>query len=129
LRTGLYSWRLYVANQLWRDAAQLTRSIKRRPCCLVVTKTFDHSQRTRQPAWRAGFHNGLPEALQFFQTEKSIESVEINAFQTLQLASDENLHPADDMFTLQPANRLDTFNRASSSQCLELLGQSADSLS
>jgi hypothetical protein len=75
------------------------------------------------------FHNGLPEALQFFQTQKPIESVEINAFQTLQLTTDENaLHLADDAFTLQPANRVDTFNRASSSECLELLSQSADGL-
>jgi hypothetical protein len=75
------------------------------------------------------FHNGLPEALQFFQMQKPIESVEINAFQTLQLASEENsLHLADDTVTLQPANRLDNFSRASSSECLELLSQSADGL-
>ena len=39
-----------------------------------------------------------------------------------------HFHPADDTFTLQPVNRLDTFNRASSSECLELLSQSADGL-
>lgn len=126
---GFYSWRLYVANRLWRDAAQLTRSIKDD---LAASSSQKHLTILNAPDNLRGvpvFHNGLPEALQFFQTEKPIESVEINAFQTLQLASDENsLHPADDTFTLQPANRLDTFNRASSSQCLELLGQSADSL-
>ncbi|HEX3228433.1 MAG TPA: hypothetical protein VHQ95_05675, partial [Pyrinomonadaceae bacterium] len=126
---GFYSWRLYVANRLWRDAAQLTRSIKDD---LTASSSQKHLTILNAPDNLRGvpvFHNGLPEALQFFQTEKPIESVEINAFQTLQLASDENsLHPADDMFTLQPANRVDTFSRASSSDCLELLSQSADGL-
>ena len=126
---GFYSWRLYVANQLWRDAAQLTRSIKDD---LTALSSQKHLTILNAPDNLRGvpvFHNGLPEALQFFQTQKPIESVEINAFQTLQLPTDENaLHPADDAFTLQPANRLDTFNRASSSECLELLSQSADGL-
>ena len=126
---GFYSWRLYVTNQLWRDAAQLTRSIKDD---LTALSSQKHLTILNAPDNLRGvpvFHNGLPEALQFFQTQKPIESVEINAFQTLQLPTDENaLHPADDAFTLQPANRLDTFNRASSSECLELLSQSADGL-
>ena len=126
---GFYSWRLYVANQLWRDAAELTRSIKD-----DLTASSSHTRLTilNAPDYLRGvpvFHNGLPEALQFFQTQKPIESVEINAFQTLQLVSDENaLHPADDTLTLEPANRMDTFSRASSSECLELLSQSADGL-
>jgi hypothetical protein len=126
---GFYSWRLYVANQIWREAAQLTRSIKDD---LTASSSQKHLTILNAPDNLRGvpvFHNGLPEALQFFQMQKPIESVEINAFQTLQLASEENsLHLADDTVTLQPANRLDNFSRASSSECLELLSQSADGL-
>lgn len=126
---GFYSWRLYVANQLWRDAAQLTRSVKED---LTASSSQKHLTILNAPDNLRGvpvFHNGLPEALQLFQTQKPIESVEINAFQTLQRPSDENsFYPADDTLTLQPANRVDTFNRASSSECLELLTQSADGL-
>jgi hypothetical protein len=126
---GFYSWRLYVANHLWRDAAQLTRSIKDD---LAVSSSQRHLTILNAPDYLRGvpvFHNGLPEALQFFQRQRPIDSVEINAFQTLQLPSDENsFQTADDTFTLQPTNRLNTFNRASSSECLELLNQSADGL-
>ena len=126
---GFYSWRLYVANQIWREAAQLTRSIKDE---LTVSSSEKHLTILNAPDNLRGvpvFHNGLPEALQFFQTQKPIESVEINAFQTLQLTSEENsLNLADDTFTLQPANRLSNFSRASSSECLELLSQSAAGL-
>jgi hypothetical protein len=126
---GLYSWRLYAANRLWREAAQLTSSIKDD---LAASSSQKHLTILNAPDNLRGvpvFHNGLPEALQFFQRQKPVESVEINAFQTLQLAADENVfHQADDTFTLQPANRLDTFDRTSSSECLELLSQSADGL-
>jgi hypothetical protein len=126
---GLYSWRLYAANQLWREAAQLTRSIKDD---LSTSSSQKHLTVLNAPDNLRGvpiFHNGLPEALQFFQTQKPVESVQINAFQTLRLPSDENFfHEADETLTLQPVNPLDTFDRGSSSECLELLSQSANSL-
>jgi 4-amino-4-deoxy-L-arabinose transferase-like glycosyltransferase len=126
---GLYSWRLYAANRLWREAAQLTRSIKDD---LAASASQKHLVILNAPDNLRGvpvFHNGLPEALQFFQTQKPLESIEINAFQALQLPSDENVfHQADETLTLHPANRLDTFDRTSSSECLELLSQSADGL-
>jgi 4-amino-4-deoxy-L-arabinose transferase-like glycosyltransferase len=126
---GFYSWRLYVANRLWHDAAQLTRSIKDD---LTASSSQTHLTILNVPDNLRGvpvFHNGLPEALQFFQAHTPIASVEINAFQSLQLPADENsFYPADDTFTLELVNRLDTFNRATSSECLELLSQSADAL-
>lgn len=126
---GFYSWRLYVTNRLWREAAQLTRSIKDD---LAASSSPKHLTILNAPDNLRGvpvFHNGLPEALQFFQTQKPFESVEISSFQTLQSSSEENaFQPADDTFTLRAANPLDTFDRASSSECLELLRQTADSL-
>lgn len=126
---GFYSWRLYASNRLWREAAQLTRSIKND---LTASSSEKHLTILNAPDNLRGvpvFHNGLPEALQLFQTQKPAESVEINAFQTLQSSTDENaLQQVDDTLTLQASNRFDTFDRPSSSGCLELLRQSADSL-
>lgn len=127
---GFYSWRLYVSNQLWREAAQLTRSIKHE---LATSSSAKHLTILNAPDNLRGvpvFHNGLPEALKFFPAQKPVEPVEINAFQTLQSIQDENeTSQAGDIFTVQAVNRLDTFDRASSSECLELLGQSPDRLS
>ncbi len=126
---GFYSWRLHASNRLWREAAQLTRSIKDD---LAASSSQRHLTILNAPDNLRGvpvFHNGLPEALRFFQTQRPFESVDINAFQTLQTSSDENVfYKVEDTLTLQPANRLGIFDRASSSECLELLRQSADRL-
>lgn len=126
---GLYSWRLYASNRLWREAAHLTRSIKDDLTASSSQKTLTILNAPDNVRGVPVFHNGLPEALQFFQSQKQIESVEINAFQTLQSSGDENvLREIDDAFTLQPVNGLDTFDRVSSTECLELFGESAGSL-
>jgi hypothetical protein len=125
---GFYGWRLQAANELWSDAAQLTRSIKDD----LTAAASPHLTILNAPDNLRGvpvFHNGLPEAVQLFQTQQAIESVEINAFQTLQLPSDANAcHSTGEFVTVQPANRLDTFSRESSSACLELVGNSAEGL-
>jgi hypothetical protein len=47
----------------------------------------------------------------------------------LQTIWDENeVHQDGDTLTVQPFNHQDTFDRPSSTDCLELLGQSADGL-
>jgi hypothetical protein len=126
---GLYSWRLYAANRLWREAAHLTRSIKDD---LTTSASSNRLTVLNAPDNLRGvpvFHNGLPEALQLFQTQPSVGQVQINAFQTLQTVWDENEFQQDgDTLTLRPFNRLDTFDRASSAECLELLSHSADGL-
>lgn len=126
---GLYSWRLYASNRLWREAAQLTRSIKDE---LVNSSSQNHLTILNAPDSLRGvpiFHNGLPEALQFFQNQRGFEQVEINAFQTLQSTHDViEVRKSDETLTLQPIDPLNTFERASSSECLELLSQSADTL-
>lgn len=126
---GFYSWRLYVANRLWQEAAQLTRSIKDE---LATSATQSHLMILNAPDNLRGvpiFHNGLPEALQFFQNQRQFKLVEINAFQTLQTTHDViEVRVSNETLTLQPVARADTFDRASSSECLELLSQSADGL-
>ena len=125
---GFYSWRLYAANRLWHDAAELTRSIKDGftglpPSHLTILNAPDNLRGV--PV----FHNGLPEALQFFTTQSPVESVEINAYQTLKSRFDEIvLYEAGDAFTLQPANPLDTFDRTASSKCVQLLHSSVNQL-
>lgn len=126
---GFYSWRLYVSNRLWHEAAQLTRSIKDE---LASSSSRNHLTILNAPDNLRGvpiFHNGLPEALQFFQSQRRFEQVDINAFQTLQTTHDViEVRGADETLALQPINRLDTFDRASSSECFELLSQSLNGL-
>jgi len=126
---GFYSWRLYAANRLWHDAAELTRSIKDEFSTnlpgsrLMILNAPDNLRGV--PV----FHNGLPEALQVFTTQSRVESVEISAYQTLKSRFDETtLHEAGDAFTLQPVNLLDTFDRAASSKCVQLLHSSVNQL-
>lgn len=126
---GFYSWRLYAANRLWHDAAELTRSINdgfsnRSPDSrLTILNAPDNLRGV--PV----FHNGLPEALQFFTTQSQVESVDINAYQTLTSRFNEAiLQETRDTFTLQSGNPLDTFDRAASSKCVQLLHSSVNQL-
>ena len=121
---AFYSWRLQAANHLWREAAQLTLSIRNdlstpaSPPRLTILNAPDNLRGV--PV----FHNGLPEALQLFPGERQFERVEITSCQTLQASSDATtIQAAADSFSLLPANRLDTFDRVSSASCLELIGQ------
>jgi protein O-mannosyl-transferase len=126
---GFYGWRLYVADQVWREAAQLTRSIKDE---LATSASQSHLTILNAPDNLRGvpiFHNGLPEALQFFQNQRVFERVEINAFQNLQTTHDViEVRDLDETLTLLPIDRLDIFDRAASSDCFELLSPSADGL-
>jgi hypothetical protein len=126
---AFYSWRLHAANQLWREAAQLTRSIRNdlstaaSPPRLTILNAPDSLRGV--PV----FHNGLPEALQLFPGARQFERVEITSFQTLQTKSDDTeFETAGSFFKLVPANRLDTLDRASSASCLDLISQDSASL-
>jgi protein O-mannosyl-transferase len=126
---GFYSWRLYPANQTWREASQLTRDLKND---LATSASQPHLTILNAPDNLRGvpvFHNGLPEALQFFQNQTRFDQVEIVAFQTLRSRFDEvYLRQSGDTLMLQPGNTLDSFTRTSSSQCLELIAQSETGL-
>jgi hypothetical protein len=126
---AFYSWRLQAANQLWREAAQLTRSIRNdlstpaSPPRLTILNAPDNLRGV--PV----FHNGLPEALQLFPNERQFERVEITSFQTLQASADTTTIQAPaDSIRLLSANRLDTFDRVSSASCLDLISQDPASL-
>src|SRR5262245_28932796 len=126
---GLYSWRLYVANRVWQEGAQLTRSIKED---FSTGSPKSHLTILNAPDNLRGvpvFHNGLVEALQTFAIQSRFELVEINGYQTLQSRFDENLlRETADVFTLQPANPSDTFDRAATSTCVQLLRSSVNQL-
>ncbi len=85
---GFYSVSLYRTNRSWRQAAELSRSIKDQ---LVDSSTRDHLVILNVPDNVRGipiFHNGLPEALAYFQNEKHFKRIEIVAFQDFQSAAD-----------------------------------------
>lgn len=122
---GFYSWRLYVANQLWRQAARLTQSVTND---LVILAATDQLTIINAPDNLRGvpvFHNGLLEALQLFPRAKRFEQVEINSFQSLQTSADVNeIRKTGEELVIQPADTRDTFDRASSAGCLELVSSS-----
>ena len=122
---GFYGWRLYVANTRWRAAARMTLSINQ---ALAAPGSANRIAILNAPDNLQGipvFHNGLPEMLQFFQNQTQVERLDILAFQSFQSPFDEvDLRESKDTLMLQPRNRRDTFTRASSTECLELVGQS-----
>jgi protein O-mannosyl-transferase len=126
---GFYSVRLYQTNQTWREAAALSRSVRDQ---LLDTSTRDHLLILNAPDNLRGvpvFHNGLPEALQYFQNPKPIKQVEIVAFEELQSAADEvtlTRHP--ESLSIQLVNEKDNFARVQPVECLEALAQSKTSL-
>src|SRR6266436_10083750 len=86
---GFYSVRLYQTNRSWSEAARLSRSTTDE---LLDSSTRDHLIILNAPDNLRGvpaFHNGLPEALLYFQNRKRFRQVEIIAFQDLQSAVDE----------------------------------------
>ena len=86
---GFYSVSLVRTNGSWREAANLTRSITNE---LVDSSTGDHLIILNAPDSLRGvpvFHNGLPEALEYFQSRKRFTRIEVVAFQELQSGADE----------------------------------------
>jgi hypothetical protein len=85
---GFYAVRLVQTNRIWGEAANLSRSVTNE---LVDSSTSDHLIILNAPDSLRGvpvFHNGLPEALAYFQDRKRFRQVEIIAFQELQSTAD-----------------------------------------
>jgi hypothetical protein len=126
---GFYSVRLHQTNRLWREAAGLSRSIKDDLADsatrerLVVLNAPDHLRGV--PV----FHNGLPEALQYFQDRKRINLVEVVAFQNLDSITDQvEVTRRSDTLTIRLLNSNEGFARAGRSECFETKVQTKTSL-
>ncbi len=123
---GLYATSLYQTNVRWREAAQLSRSIMED---IVNSATQDRLLILNAPDNLRGipvFHNGLPEALQYFQSQKPIKETTIIAFQDLQSATDRlELNRQGDLLTLRAEG---AFDRITSSECLEVVTHSSQFL-
>ena len=126
---GFYSVRLYQTNQTWREAAQLSRTIKDE---LVDSATRDRVVVLNAPDNLRGvpvFHNGLPEAVRYFPNQRPIRQVEIVAFQDLQSAADQvQLNRGPEFLTLQLWNNVGGFVRVDDTACLGVVTQSKLSL-
>jgi hypothetical protein len=125
---GFYSVRLHQTNRSWREAAALSRSIKDE---LVEASTHDRLVIINAPDNLRGvpvFHNGLPEALLYFQNRKHFKRVEIVAFEELQSAADEvALTRLPESLTIHLVNENDSFARGEPAECFEVLAQSKTS--
>jgi hypothetical protein len=126
---GFYTVRLNQTNRTWREAAQLSRSIK--------DELVDSARRERLVVLNAPdnlrgvpvFHNGLPEAVRYFQDRKPIKQVDIIAFQSLQSAADEvQLSQDPESLTIKLLNSDGGFERVERSDCLDIIAQSKTSI-
>jgi protein O-mannosyl-transferase len=126
---GFYVVSLYQTNRSWSEAAQLSRSITDE---LVDSSTRDRLVILNAPDNLRGvpvFHNGLPEALEYFQNRKRFKQVEIIAFQDFQSATDAVAVTADPgSLSLHALSDNDSFVRLEASECLETTSQSKTSL-
>jgi len=126
---GFYAVRLYQTNRSWSEAAQLSRSITNE---LVDAATRDRLVILNAPDNLRGvpvFHNGLPEAIFYFQNRKRFKQVEIVAFQDFQTAADEVAVTAGPgSLSLQALSNNDSFVRLETAECLETRAQSNTSL-
>ncbi|HEY0348593.1 MAG TPA: hypothetical protein VGC60_10620, partial [Pyrinomonadaceae bacterium] len=121
------SWSLYRTNMIWREAAKLSRNIT---ASLISSTSEDQILILNAPDNLRGvpvFHNGLPEALKFFENRNL--QVEIVAYQSLHSANDSiSLSESGDVLTMRSNSRTDVFDRVSSSECWEVVSQSAHSV-
>ena len=129
LALGFYSLSLYRTNMIWREAAKLSQTIV---VVLVSSTSQNRLLILNVPDNLRGvpiFHNGLPEALAYFQNGKQFSQVEIAAYENLSTSTDQvTLSESGEMLTLHAAKDETTFTRASSSACLEVITQSATAL-
>jgi len=126
---GFYSVSLYRTNRLWRQAAELSLSIQNE---LVHSSTRDHLVILNLPDNLRGtpiFHNGLPEALAYFQHEKHFKRIETVAFQDLRSVTDGvEITRNTDFLIVHLRSDLNGFSRIASTECLEVADQSGNSL-
>ena len=126
---GFYSINLYRTTRVWREASQLVFALKND---LAASASNDRVLILNAPDNLRGvplFHNGLPEALQFFQKEKSIKQVDIVSFQSLHAANDPiELNSAGDQLTLRASEAVDRFDRIKGTDCLDATSVQSNSL-
>jgi hypothetical protein len=124
-----YSARLYQTNRLWVDAAHLSRTIVDE---LVDSSTSEDLIIINAPDNVRGvpvFHNGLPEALNYFQNRKRFKQVEIVALQDFDSAADEVAVDAlPGALNLHALNDNDVLVRSETPQCLNISTPSKTSL-
>jgi hypothetical protein len=119
-----YSVALFRTNRTWREAANLSQSITNE---LVDSAAGDHLIILNAPDSLRGvpvFHNGLPEALEYFQNRKHFRQIEIIAFQELQSAAQEvSLASRNETLTLVAHDNAG-FDRVESSACVGVAAHS-----
>jgi len=113
------SWSLYRTNMIWREAAKLSHNIT---ASLISSTSEDQILILNAPDNLRGvpvFHNGLPEALKYFENRN--QQVEIVAYQRVQSANDSiSLSESGDVLTMRSNSTSDAFDRVSSSECWKL---------
>ena len=126
---AFYSIALYRTNRTWRDAAHLSLSIKND---LEQSSSGSRLEILNAPDNLRGapvFHNGLPEALEYFSSKPSPPLVHVISFEKLRNADDrvEVVRNADSL-TLNLRNGENRFDRIASSDCVKVVQQSPQSL-
>lgn len=125
---GFYSVRLVQTNRIWAAAASLSRSVTSE---LVDTSRSDHLIILNAPDSLQGvpvFHNGLPEALEFFQNRKRFRQVEIIAFQELQSTADEVAITGTEPSSIFLQQTGGSFARAEPAHCLGVVAHTTTML-
>jgi hypothetical protein len=125
---GFYSVRLVQTNRIWTTAAGLSRSVMNE---LVDSSSSDHLIILNAPDSLQGvpvFHNGLPEALEFFQNRKRFKQVEIIAFQELQSTSDEVAITGTETSSVLLQQTGGSFDRAEPAHCLGVVAHTTTRL-
>jgi len=126
---GFYSTNLYRTNELWSEAAKLSVSIKDD---LVNSSSRDRLLILNAPDNLRGvpvYHNGFPEAIQYFQNQKHIKQIQVVSSHSLQLPTDEvEFVRSLDSLRLNLVNKDDGFIEFRDADCLEIFGRTNNSL-
>jgi len=125
---AFYSLSLQRTNAVWREAAQVTHVIVNQlthaaaPSSVIVINAPDNLRGV--PV----FHNGLPEAVQWFASGKSVIDLRIVAFQDLQSPSDQVRLDEGDPITITAVSSADKFSRVQTTECFEPSSPAAGTL-
>ena len=126
---GFYSATLYRTNRLWREAAELSHSIKDD---LVNSLSRDRLLILNAPDNLRGvpvYRNGLPDAVLYFKNQKHVEQIQVASFHSLQSATDEvGLVRSADSLKLELVNKDNGFIEFRAAECLEILGHTNNAL-
>jgi len=125
---GFYSWSVYRTNLMWREAAQLSWTLR---LDLAETASATPLVVLNAPDNLRGvpvFHNGLPEAVHWLLPNDPTKLIQIVAFQDLQTATDEIVISGNEVFTIRAANPHDQFTRVNGTDCFDALNPNPDTL-